>query len=178
MEAQEQVVLVDENDTEVGLQEKLAAHRDGNLHRAISVIVHDGKGRLLLQKRQAQKYHSRGQWTNACCSHPRPGEPPLEAAQRRLREEMGIVCRLRFVFRTVYREGVGEGLTEHELVHVFSGFYRGPVRPNPDEADGYEWMTFAELREAIAARPAAFTAWWRIYVRDHSAEILAAMQEK
>lgn len=176
METQEQVVLVDENDVEIGLQDKLAAHIEGNLHRAISVIVHDGSGRLLLQKRQAGKYHSQGQWTNACCSHPRRGEAVLAAAQRRLREEMGIDCPLRFVFRTIYRQPVGNGLVENELVHVFLGHFRGPVTPDPDEADGYQWITLADLQTAMDARPEAFSAWWRIYVRDHGDEILAAMR--
>ncbi len=174
-DAEEQVVLVDREDREIGLQGKLAAHREGNLHRAISVLVHDGQGRLLLQKRQAGKYHSQGQWSNACCSHPRAGEAPLAAAQRRLREEMGIDCQLRQIFQTIYKQDVGNGLIEHELVHVFSGLYKGAVKPDPEEADGYQWIALAHMQSAMEERPDDFSAWWRIYVRDHAPEISSAM---
>ena len=163
-DADEFVVLVDGDDRETGLAGKLAAHKDGLLHRAISVLIHDEDGRQLLQKRQASKYHSKGLWTNACCSHPRAGEAPLAAAQRRLREEMGIACPLEFLFTTVYRHDVGEGLIEHELVHVFAGRYSGAVAPDPGEADGYQWATREELLADVNARPKAYTAWFRIYL--------------
>lgn len=175
--AEEQVVLVDENDCERGLAGKWEAHRDGALHRAVSVLIHDGGGRMLLQKRQAGKYHSQGLWSNACCSHPRHGEDPLEAARRRLREEMGIDCALNYLFRTIYREEVGNDLIEHELVHVFLGLHQGPVQPNPVEADGYQWIGLDELRCAMAQTPTAYSPWWRIYMRDHGAAIAAAMKQ-
>ena len=172
----DQVVLVDEHDRETGRAEKLEAHRRGQLHRAISILVHDGEGRQLLQKRQQGKYHSQGLWSNACCSHPRPGETPLDAATRRLREEMGFSCPLRFLFTTVYRHEVGNGLIEHELVHVFAGLYCGPVAPDSAEADGYQWLTFDDLIAEIAHAPDRYSAWLRIYLESHGGQIRAACQ--
>src|SRR3972149_2428433 len=90
----DEVVLVDERDAPTGTADKLAAHRSGALHRALSVFVFDGSGRLLLQRRAADKYPSGGLWANTCCSHPRPGEDVTVAAHRRLREEMGFDCEL------------------------------------------------------------------------------------
>ncbi|MCC2097516.1 MAG: isopentenyl-diphosphate Delta-isomerase, partial [Hyphomicrobiales bacterium] len=158
------LVLVDENDTETGTMEKLEAHRKGALHRAISVFIFDGHGRTLLQKRHIGKYHSKGQWANAACSHPAPGELPFMAARRRLQEEMGFDCSLRFLFRIIYRHDVGEGLTEHELVHVFAGTYDGPVRPDPQEAEGYQWMAFEALVEDARKQPERYAPWLRIYL--------------
>lgn len=173
---QDMLVLVDENDVETGTADKMQAHRDGALHRAISVLVFDSRGRFLLQKRNHAKYHSQGQWTNACCSHPRPGEIPFEAARRRLREEMGFDCPLRFAFRVLYKADVGSGLTEHELVHVFAGVYGGTVAPDPQEADGYEWLDMDALEERISSAPEYFSPWLRIYMREHGGDIRAASQ--
>lgn len=163
----EHIVLVDADDHEVGTAPKLDGHRHGLLHRALSVIVRDRHGRLLLQKRHAGKYHSGGLWTNTCCSHPRPEEPVAQAARRRLDEEMGFHCRLHPLTTVTYRADVGNGLIEHELVHVFVGHYAGAVRPHPDEADGYDWVTPAVLRLEMAAAPHRFSVWFQKYCADH-----------
>ncbi len=173
-EASDQLVLVDENDNETGTMEKLEAHEKGLLHRAISVFIFDGHGRVLLQKRRMDKYHSKGQWANATCTHPFPGEVPFIAARRRLQEEMGFDCSLRFLFKIVYKHSVGGGLTEHELVHVFAGTYDGPVRPDPLEAEGYQWLDFAALEADVKKQPELYAPWLRIYLERHGAELSAA----
>lgn len=160
----EEVVLVDSDDNETGIAEKLEAHRQGKLHRAFSVMVWDRNGRLLLQRRQIGKYHSGGLWTNTCCGHPRPGEPSLLAAGRRLTEEMGVVCSLTPIGTFTYRAELDAGLIEHEFVHIFSGVHDGPVAPNPVECDGYSWSTPDVIRRQIAAVPQCFSAWFRKYV--------------
>lgn len=167
----EKVILVDEQDRPRGSAPKLLAHRKGLLHRAISVQVSDGRGRLLLQKRHIGKYHSGGLWTNTCCSHPRPGESTIDAAARRLEEEMGIRCALRPLFTTRYRADVGNGMIEHEVVHVFAGVHDGRIRPDPQEADGYAYLTSeeleADLREDATRVSSRYSAWFKIYTRDH-----------
>src|ERR1700729_4100405 len=125
----EEEILVDAHGGETGHAAKLAAHRPGLLHRAISVSIVDPQGRLLLQRRARAKYHSGGLWTNACCTHPRPGETTHEAAERRLSEELGVVCPLHWVLRTHYRARVGAELVEDEIVHLYHGLYVGEVRP-------------------------------------------------
>ena len=140
-ENDELVILVDALDIEVGREAKLAAHQRGARHRAISVCVTDSEGRMLLQRRAAGKYHSGGLWTNACCTHPRPGESVAGAAERRLREELDVTCPLQFLFRTHYEAPVGADLVENEIVHVFHGEYSGVVRPNPSEVDDFAWMS-------------------------------------
>ena len=166
-----QVILVDERDRPLGTAPKLDVHRDGRLHRAISVQLSDGRGRLLLQRRHIDKYHSGGLWTNTCCSHPHPGETPTDAAVRRLKEEMGIHCTLRPLFTTHYRADVGNGLVEHEIVHVFAGEYDGRVCPDPHEVDGFAYVTPEELAadlEEDAKRPSSrYSAWFKIYARDY-----------
>lgn len=168
---EEQVILVDDDDQEIGVAPKLPAHREGRLHRAISVQLRDASGRLLLQKRHIGKYHSGGLWTNTCCSHPRPGEEVQSAAHRRLSEEMNISCPLMHLFTTRYRTVVDNGMIEHELVHCFGGLYAGMVRPDPHEADGYAWMDLDELRQEVDRAPARYSLWFRIYLRDHWPEI-------
>ncbi|GIX09050.1 isopentenyl-diphosphate Delta-isomerase [Elioraea sp.] len=162
--AVEQVVLVDERDRPVGVMEKLAAHREGRLHRALSVVLRAPDGRLLLQRRAAGKYHSGGVWTNTCCGHPRPGEPVAQAALRRLREEMGIsLAALTPLFETVYRAPVGGALVEHEYVHVFGAVWHGDCVPEPAEVEACAWVDAAALRADLGLRPERYSVWFRRY---------------
>jgi len=163
-----QVVLVDSDDRPVGTMEKQAAHREGRLHRALSVIVRSSDGRLLMQRRALGKYHSGGIWTNTCCSHPWPGEPVDQAAIRRLNEEMGIrLPALEKLFSTIYRAPVGQGLIEHELVHVYGGVWDGKVDPDPAEVDSFAWCEPAALRADLERTPARYSVWFRTYVAHH-----------
>jgi isopentenyl-diphosphate delta-isomerase len=161
---EDDVILVDEADHQVGLMRKLAAHQAGRLHRALSVILRDRAGRILMQQRAWGKYHSAGVWTNTCCSHPRPGEPAADAARRRLWEEMGIDHPgLHPLFVTTYHADVGGGLVEHELVHVFGAEWSGPVVPNPEEVADFAWLAPADLRADMAASPDRYSVWFRAY---------------
>lgn len=166
MPASEHLILVDEQDREIGTAEKLDAHRRGLLHRAFSVIVWDGQGRQLLQKRAVTKYHSGGLWTNACCGHPRPGEPVADAAKRRLGEEMGFGCPLEWLGLVQYHAQFANGLSEHEVVHVFRGRYDGRIAADPAEAEGYQWCGLDRLREDIAAVPDRFSVWYLRYMAE------------
>lgn len=158
----DRVILVDANDVEVGVGEKLATHRDGALHRAFSVFVVDAGGRFLLQRRASDKYHSGGLWSNTCCSHPRPGETNLAAARRRLVEEMGFICPLEHVFSFIYRADVGGGLIEHEYDHVFLGRFDGEPAPDPAEVSEWRWVEPAALLQEATRRPGDFTHWFHI----------------
>ncbi len=143
----------------------MTAHRQGLLHRAISVSVVDPRGRLLLQRRARTKYHSGGLWTNACCTHPRPGETTDEAAHRRLAEELGVDCSLTWVLCTQYRAPVGGGLIENEVVHIYHGLYVGEVRPDPREVEAFDWISREALVSNIEQRPDDYTYWFKYYVR-------------
>lgn len=167
----DRVVLVDPADREIGTADKLAVHRDGRLHRAVSVFLFDGDGRWLLQQRAGGKYHSGGLWSNTACTHPRPGERPVEAARRRLEEEMGVRCQLRPAFSRVYRaELTGpEPLVEHELDHVFVGRFDGLPAPAASEVAAWEWMDADVLRADLAERPERYTPWFRL-LRDEAAQ--------
>jgi isopentenyl-diphosphate delta-isomerase len=158
----EQVILVDEKDIELGTMEKVEAHKRALLHRAFSVFVFNSKGELLLQQRAENKYHSAGLWTNSCCSHPRPGEDTLEAAMRRLKEEMGFETPLRKAFDFIYRAGFSNGLTEHEFDHVIVGYYDGPVIPNSKEVKDHAFRSFSEIEGLLKQNPGYFTAWFHI----------------
>ncbi len=156
---EERVILVDEHDTDVGSGEKLAVHQSGALHRAFSIFVRNQSGQLLLQRRAMTKYHSPGLWSNTCCGHPRPGEETLDAANRRLREEMGFTCPIRHVGSFTYRAALGNGLVEHELDHVFAGTFNGQPTPHPSEVAEYRWITLGDLEQEMASSPEKFTAW-------------------
>jgi isopentenyl-diphosphate delta-isomerase len=173
-EMSELMILVDEDDRAIGTAEKLEAHRRGALHRAISVIIWDSAGRLLLQKRAAGKYHSGGLWTNACCGHPRPGEDVEAAVLRRLEEEMGFTCALESLGTIRYRAELDHGMIEHELVHMFRGLYDGTIAQNPAEAEGYQWARLEDVRADVAAMPQRFSAWFREYIAAQWPMALAA----
>ena len=163
----ERVILVDKNDIECGDMEKMQAHESGVLHRAFSLFVFNNQGALLLQRRAHGKYHSGGLWTNTCCSHPRPGESILGAAQRRLVEEMGFVCDLTHRFTFEYRAELGNGLIEHEVDHVFSGYYEGSVVPNSGEVADYQYVEVDELARQIQTYPERFTPWLKTVWNDY-----------
>lgn len=158
----EKVVLVNENDEVLGLMDKLQAHKNGVLHRAFSVFLFNDKGEMLLQKRAATKYHSPNQWTNACCSHPRINETYLEAAHRRLKEELGISTHLEKKFNFIYKADVGGSLWEHELDYVFSGFYDGDFNLNKDEVSEVKYFSIENLEREIRLNPDQFTEWFKI----------------
>ena len=156
----ELVVLVDPNDSVVGVAPKLDAHRDGRLHRAVSVVLFDNHGRLLLQRRAESKYHSAGLWSNTCCGHPRPGETADDAARRRLSDELGIEdCVLTRAGEFTYFAYLEGGLVEHELDHVLIGRWNGSAAPDPSEVAETRWVDRADLLSELETRPAEYTAW-------------------
>lgn len=158
----EQVILVNEKDEPLGLMEKMKAHEKGLLHRAFSVFVVDKQNNLLLQQRALSKYHSGGLWTNTCCSHPRNGETALQAAHRRLKEEMGFDCELQHLLSFIYKAELDKGLTEHELDHVFIGTWQGIPKINPEEVESYRWMHVDEVDRDIRLNPQYYTEWFKI----------------
>jgi isopentenyl-diphosphate delta-isomerase len=162
MDAVEQVVLVDELNNELGFMEKMKAHQLGVLHRAFSVFLFDEKGNMLLQKRALEKYHSPGLWTNTCCSHPRPGEQTIDAAKRRLIEEMGIVANMSLAFHFIYKAALDQDLTEHELDFVFIGTYNGIISPNSLEVSDYLYISIKELIAKMDDDADQFTVWFKI----------------
>lgn len=161
MQTQE-LILVDENDRAVGIMDKMETHRKGLLHRAFSVFIFNKKGEMLLQQRASGKYHSPGLWTNACCSHPFPGEAVADAASRRLSEELGFTTILHKAFSFIYRSEFDNGLTEYEYDHVFTGEFDGEIRANISEVQDYDHRTMEQIEQQLAETPDLFTPWFRI----------------
>ncbi|MFY7666668.1 isopentenyl-diphosphate Delta-isomerase [Flavobacterium sp.] len=159
---EELVILVDENDVQIGLMPKLEAHEKAVLHRAFSVFVLNAKKEVMLQQRAAHKYHSPLLWTNTCCSHQREGETNIQAGTRRLREEMGFETPLTDVFHFIYKAPFDNGLTEHELDHVLIGFYEEAPEINPDEVADWKWMSIEAIKTDMQAQPELYTAWFKI----------------
>ncbi|MCB2127758.1 MAG: isopentenyl-diphosphate Delta-isomerase [Rhodobacteraceae bacterium] len=155
--------------------DKLGAHLAGHRHKAVSVFVFDGE-QVLIQRRALSKYHTPGLWANTCCTHPHWNETAEDCAARRLDEELGIAGLALFHRGQVeYRADVGKGMTEHEVVDIFTAIApAGPtVRPNPDEVMETRWIGIAELLDEIGAKPDRFTPWLRIYMAEHRPMILA-----
>jgi isopentenyl-diphosphate delta-isomerase len=158
----QEVILVNEQDEEVGTMEKMEAHKQAALHRAFSVFIFNTKGEMLLQQRARNKYHSAGLWTNACCSHPSPGEETLSAANRRLVEEMGFSTDLEKMFEFTYKTQYDNGLTEHEFDHVFSGVYDGKITPDPEEVTDYCFKNLQDIEDSLLSHPSKYTSWFHI----------------
>lgn len=158
----EEVILVNEYDEQSGTMGKLEAHRQARLHRAFSVFIFNNKGDMLLQQRAQAKYHSGGLWSNACCSHPRPGEETLNAAHRRLKEELGFETDLHKIFHFTYKTAFTNGLTEYEFDHVFAGRYEGEIQPDSLEVSNYTFKSMVEIKENLELSPQKYTAWFHI----------------
>ena len=158
----EEVILVNEQDQQIGIMEKMAAHIVPRLHRAFSIFIFNSKGEMLLQQRALTKYHSPGLWTNTCCSHPRQGESLENATARRLQEEMGLTCDMHEVFTFIYKAPVGLGLTEHEFDHVFFGVSDTSPIINTDEVASWKYMSLDAIAEEMKTHPELFTEWFKI----------------
>lgn len=156
------MILVNENDEATGTMEKLEAHKRGLLHRAFSIFVFNSQGEMLMQQRAIHKYHSGGLWTNACCSHPQPGEETEEAARKRLKEEMGFGIPVTKIFDFVYKAKMDNGLTEHEFDHVFVGEYEGAVNYDREEVMNFSYKSMTEINDSLRIHPEEYTAWFHL----------------
>ncbi len=163
----DQVILVNEQDEQVGVMEKLQAHVEGQLHRAISVFIFNSKKELLIHQRAFGKYHSSGLWSNTCCSHPMPGETTEAAARRRLQEEMGMQCELIKPFSFIYKAHLDHGLTEFEFDHVFTGHSDAEPVPNSEEVAAWKYINVTDLQTDIRNNPENYTEWFKICIKNH-----------
>lgn len=158
----ELVQLVDERDNALGEMEKMEAHLNGRLHRAVSVFVFNSKGDLLLQQRARHKYHSGALWTNTCCTHPRPQEQHADAAVRRLQEEMGMSAALEYQFPFLYRASIASGLVEHEYDHIYFAHSDVLPEPNPEEVMDYAYVSLPEIEMQLRHQPEVYTEWFKL----------------
>jgi isopentenyl-diphosphate delta-isomerase len=163
---EEQVILVNGQDEQIGLMPKMEAHKKGVLHRAFSVFIFNSKNELMLQQRAAHKYHSPLLWTNTCCSHQRDGETNIEAGTRRLSEEMGFTTALKEVTSFIYKAPFDNGLTEHEFDHVMTGFYEMDPVINKEEVEAWKWMPVEAVKSNIESNPEIYTAWFKIIFKN------------
>ncbi|WP_318643456.1 isopentenyl-diphosphate Delta-isomerase [Flavobacterium ardleyense] len=169
---EEEVILVNEKDEQVGTMPKLEAHEKAVLHRAFSIFILNDKNEVMLQQRAAHKYHSPLLWTNTCCSHQRVGETNIEAGTRRLQEEMGFVTEIKELFHFIYKAPFDNGLTEHELDHVMVGYFNQEPQINEDEVASWKWMTTEDIKKDINNSPELYTEWFKIIFQkfDHYLE--------
>lgn len=158
----EYLILVDENDKQLGKQEKLLVHQLGLLHRAFSVFLFNSKEELLLQQRADEKYHSPGLWTNTCCSHPNFGEDLSDAVKRRLREEMGMNCKTKFLFSFIYKVKFKNGLIENEYDHVYFGVTDDIPKPEKLEVKNWKYISLPDLEMDITQHPEQYSEWMKI----------------
>lgn len=156
-----QVILVDPGDRVVGRCGKIEAHRTARLHRAVSTLVFNSRGELLIQQRASSKYHSPDLWSNTSCTHPLPGESSEAAGARCLAREMGVHCRLSPYFHFLYKGQVGPDLFEWEYDHVFVGVCDDQPDPDPSEAQAFRWVDLPTLRSELRTRGPEFTLWFR-----------------
>jgi isopentenyl-diphosphate delta-isomerase len=165
--AEEQVVLVNEQGGKIGLMGKQEAHEKGLLHKAISIIIYNSNGDMLLQQRALTKYHWAGIWSNTCCSHPRDNESYAAAASRRLMEECGFNTELTEEFNFIYKaKDEASGLTEHEFDTVFTGIFDGDFTFNTDEIEAVRWMPVEELLVDIITNPDTYSFWFKIILEE------------
>ena len=165
------LILVDQLDQPIGSMDKLEAHQKGLLHRAFSIFIWNKNKELLIHKRAKDKYHSANLWTNTCCSHPQPNETTINAANRRLQEEVGFNTILQHRFHFIYKTELENNLIEHELDHIFTGEYNGEFIPNPDEIAETRWISLENLKKEIKLNPNHFTFWFKEIISNYENKI-------
>ena len=159
----EKLILVDENDNEIGNLSKDKCHDGkGQLHRAFSLFIFNDRGEVLLQQRSAQKRLWPKYWSNACCSHPRRGEDMEDAVNRRLKQELGLTSDLEFLFKFIYQAQYDESGSEHELCWVYLGRSSDDVVVNANEIADWRYVSVDGLNRELAAQPGKFTPWMKL----------------
>jgi len=160
----EEIILVDENDNEIGFEEKINAHKNGGkLHRAFSIFIFNSEGKMLLQLRSKKKHHFKELWTNACCSHPIKGEKLEDVIHRKLKQEMGFDTKLKEIFSFIYKAtDINSNLTEYEFDHIFVGKYDNEPKSNSEEVDKWKWIDVNELKKDIEKNPQKYTPWFKL----------------
>lgn len=167
------LILVDEQDREIGACEKVDCHLgEGKLHRAFSVFLFNPEGKILIQQRSATKMLWGGYWANSCCSHPRLGESTPDAARRRIKEELGVDCELRYLYKFVYHANFGNVGSEYENCWVFAGHFDGKVTADPEEIAAWRFVMPAELTAEIEADGNRFSPWLKMEWEKIRAEFL------
>jgi len=168
------LILVDEQDNEIGSCEKVDAHLgQGKLHRAFSVFLFNPEGKLLIQQRSPQKMLWGGFWANSCCSHPRLGESTADAAHRRIKEELNIECELTYLYKFVYHAQFGDIGAEHENCYVYAGRFDGNVDADPEEIQECRFVSPDELTAEIATHNEQFSPWFKMEWERIRADFLA-----
>lgn len=159
------VILVDRQDKQIGVDEKMAAHQQGLLHRAFSIFIYRNKNNayeLLLQQRAKNKYHTQGLWSNSCCSHPAPGETIIDAANRRLSDELNLSASMNIVGSFLYKSKLDDGLIEHEYDYILNAVIDDQViRFNPDEVAATKWVRVDQLMMLLNKQPQQYTPWFK-----------------
>ena len=172
----DQLVLVDADDVEIGTLDKAACHDGGGiLHRAFSLFVFNAAGETLLQRRHADKRLWPGYWSNGCCSHPRPGETPTAAVVRRAEEELGLLVRPEFLFKFQYQATYADLGSESELCSVFAGRTEATLKVNATEVAEWRWVTGEDLDRELQTSPGTFTPWLKLEWRRLRGEFSAAL---
>jgi len=161
--ASEELILVDEQDREIGSEAKSVCHQgSGILHRAFSIFVFNSENQLLLQQRSDSKPLWPLYWSNTCCSHPRLGETMEIAVSRRLSQELGFDCDLSYLYKFRYQAQFGEIGAEREYCWVYLGYYDGPVDPNVSEIADWRFIDIKSLNHELETQADSFTPWFKL----------------
>ncbi|MBP6455907.1 MAG: isopentenyl-diphosphate Delta-isomerase [Chitinophagaceae bacterium] len=169
------LILVNDVDEEIGIMEKIDAHLIGLKHRAFSIFIFNSKNQLLIQQRASSKYHSENLWANTCCGHPLQNENTIEAAQKRLQEEFGFTSELKPIFSFSYKEKI-KHLIENEFDHVFIGFSDQKPQPNPEEIQDYKYIDLNELKNDVEKNPINYASWFKIIMTTYLSKIEDALK--
>jgi isopentenyl-diphosphate delta-isomerase len=179
--ASEELILVDDQDREIGSELKSVCHQgEGILHRAFSIFVFNASDQLLLQQRSAAKPLWPLFWSNTCCSHPRRGETMELAVSRRLEQELGFDCNLIYLYKFKYRARFGEIGSEREYCWVYVGYYDGPVDANVSEIASWRYIDIESLNRELESEPGRFTPWFKLewaHIQEHHLDAILARRK-
>jgi isopentenyl-diphosphate delta-isomerase len=163
----DKIIVVDQQDNIINFESKEKCHNgDGILHRAFSIFIFNNKEQLLIQQRSKFKRLWPLYWSNSCCSHPRPNEDYKESAERRLKEELGIFCKLKLLYKFRYKARYKNIGSENEICAVLIGKSNATIIPNPEEISDYKWINLEELKKNINKNPEIYTPWFKMEIKE------------
>ncbi len=156
------VILINESNIETGFIDKRKAHQESLLHRSVAVFIFNSMGRLMIQQRSPLKTTSPGLWSTTCQTHPYPGEKTVNAAHRRLQEEMGFDCSFYHSFIFKFKASFGDDLNENEISQMFIGISNQLPLINPREVNAYKLLSLHEIKDDLSLYPEKYTKWFRL----------------
>ena len=148
--------VVDEDDRVLDSRPRSECLDEGLLHRAITIFITNSEGEIFIQKRARHVRFYPSLWGPSVGGHVSTGESYSLAANRELKEELGIQCELRELGKFVAPKRETAGGADWEIIAVFAGTLSSTITLS-DESEEGRFVSPQELKRIAETQPESLT---------------------